>query len=86
MTTTNYKDYPFTANGVKFISRINANSPFAGSLAKLPTQLVTQMNIEAVTELVGDASLMTRDELLEELARVNDGGTHAFILLDEGSN
>lgn len=86
MTTTDYKDYPFMVNGVKFISRINANSPFAGSLAKLPTQVVTDLNIQAVTELVGDASLFTRDELLEELERVNDGGTHAFILLDEENN
>ena len=84
--TTDYKDYPFVVNGVKFISRINANSPFAGSLAKLPTQVVTDLNIQAVTELIGNASLLTRDELLDELARVNDGATHAFILLDEESN
>ena len=83
MTTENYKDYPFTANGVKFISRINANSPFAGSLAKLPAQVVADMNIQAVTEMIGDVSLFTRDELLAELERVNDGGTHAFIILDE---
>jgi hypothetical protein len=83
---TDYKDYPFTVNGVKFISRINADSPFAGSLAKLPTQVVTDLNIQAVTELIGDASLLTRDELLDELAKVNDGGTHAFILLDEVAN
>ena len=86
MTNTNYTDYPFVVNGVKFISRINANSPFAGSLAKLPTQVVTDLNIQAVTELVGNASLLTRDELLAELERVNDGGTHAFILLDEVAN
>jgi hypothetical protein len=84
--TTDYKDYPFTVNGVKFISRINADSPFAGTLAKMPTQVVTDLNIQAVTELIGDASLLTRDELLDELAKVNDGGTHAFILLDEVAN
>ena len=83
---TDYKDYPFTVNGVKFISRINADSPFAGTLAKMPTQVVTDLNIQAVTELIGDASLLTRDELLDELAKVNDGGTHAFILLDEVAN
>ena len=83
---TNYKDYPFTANGVNFISRIDANSPFAGALAKMPNEMVVAMNIQAVSEMIGDASLFTRDELLSELERVNDGGTHAFILLDEGSN
>lgn len=84
--TTDYKDYPFVVDGVKFISRINADSPFAGSLAKLPTQVVTDLNIQAVTELIGNASLFTHDELLDELARVNDGATHAFILLDEVAN
>ena len=86
MTKTNYTDYPFVVDGVKFISRINANSPFAGSLAKLPAQVVTDMNIQAVTELIGNASLLTHDELLDELARINDGATHAFILLDEVAN
>ena len=81
--TTNYKDYKFTANGVNFISRINANSPFAGALALMPNELVSAMNVQAVTEMIGDASQFTRDELLQELERVNDGGTHAFILLDE---
>lgn len=78
---TNYTDYPFTSNGVNFISRIDADSPFAGALAKLPTQVVTDMNIQAVQEIIGDASKFTTAELLEELERVNDGGTHAFILL-----
>ena len=86
MTTTDYKDYPFVVNGVKFISRINANSPFAGTLAKMPSQVVADLNIQAVAELIGDASLFTRDELLTELEKVNDGGTHAFILLDEVAN
>lgn len=86
MTHATYTDYPFVVDGVKFISRINADSPFAGTLARLPKQVVIDMNIQAVTELVGNASLFSREELLEELARVNDGGTHAFILLDEENN
>ena len=82
---TTYTDYPFTANGVNFISRINANSPFAGALAKLPLEMISAMNIQAVSEMIGDASQFTRDELLAELERVNAGGSHAFILLDEGA-
>ncbi len=54
--TTDYKDYPFTVNGVKFISRINADSPFAGTLAKMPTQVVTDLNIQAVTELFAETA------------------------------
>lgn len=83
---TTYTDYPFTANGVNFVSRIASHSPFAGRLASLPRVIVDEMNIQAVTEMIGDASLFTHEELLEELARVNEGATHAYILLDEGNN
>ena len=78
---TNYTDYPFTSNGVNFISRISNESPFARQLASLPREIVDGMNIDAVTQMIGDASKFTTAELLAELERVNDGGTHAFILL-----
>ena len=78
---TNYTDYPFTSNGVNFISRISNESPFARQLASLPREIVDGMNIDAVTQMIGDASKFTTAELLKELERVNEGGTHAFILL-----
>jgi hypothetical protein len=81
-----YTDYPFTSNGVKFVSRVNTDSPFAQQISRLPEGVFASMNIQAVTEMIGDASLLTRAELLSELQRVNDGGTHAFILLDERNN
>lgn len=78
---TNYTDYPFTSNGVNFISRVSNESPFARQLASLPREIVDGMNIDAVTQMIGDASKFTTAELLAELERVNEGGTHAFILL-----
>ena len=84
--TTTYTDYPFTTNGVNFVSRIYSNSPFANKIASLPANVFADMNIQAVTEIIGDASLLTHDELLSELDKVNAGGSHAFILLDEGRN
>jgi hypothetical protein len=85
MTNTTYTDYPFTANGVNFISRINSDSPFAKTVSSLPEGVFASMNIQAITEIVGDASLLTTAELLAELERVNEGGTHAFILLGANS-
>jgi hypothetical protein len=79
----NYTDYPFTANGVNFVSRIADHSPFVGMLKNVPAPVFTQMNIEAVRDLIGDASLFTRDELLAELERINEGATHSYILLAE---
>ena len=86
MTTSTYQDFPFTAYGVKFISRVDKGSPLYPRINSLPNGLFNQMNIDAVSQIIGDASQFTREELLEELARVNEGGSYAFILLDEGSN
>lgn len=83
MTTPTYTDYPFTSNGVKFVSRVFADSPFAKTIANLPTIVFQDMNMQAITEIIGDASLLSREELLEELERVNAGGTHAFVMLEE---
>ena len=84
---TTYTDYPFTANGVNFVSRIYSDSPNVKTISRLPEGVFVQLNIDAITEIIGDASLFTREELLEELERVNEGGTHSFILLaDEVAN
>jgi hypothetical protein len=83
---TTYTDYPFTANGVNFVSRIYSDSPNVKTISRLPEGVFAKINIEAVTELLGDASLFTRDELLEELEHINKGGTHSFIMLAEENN
>jgi len=83
---TTYTDYKFSVDGVNFVSRIYSNSPFRAQIESLPAGAFAQLNIQALTEIIGNASLLTHDELLQELDRVNAGGSHAFILLDEGSN
>ena len=85
MTTATYTDYPFTSNGVNFISRINHDSPFARQLASMPRQIVDEINIDAITQMIGDVSLLTIEEVEDELNRVNEGATHAFILLGENN-
>jgi hypothetical protein len=83
MTNTTYKDFPFTANGVNFVSRVYSDSPLLSKIESLPEGVFVSMNIQAVTEMIGDASLLTHDELLNELDVVNAGGSHAFILLGD---
>ena len=83
MTTLTYTDYPFTANGINFISRIYTHSDMAKTIANLPEGVFTKMNQEAVRDIIGDPSLLTNAELLKELERINDGGSHAFILLGD---
>jgi hypothetical protein len=81
MTSTTYTDFPFTVNGVNFLSRVYSNSEFMGMIKNLPMGIFEQMNRECVASIIGDPSSLTREELLAELERVNEGGTHAFILL-----
>ena len=83
MTTLTYTDYPFTANGINFISRIYTHSDMAEKIASLPEGVFAQLNQEAVADIIGDPSLLTLSELELELERINDGWTHAVIMLGD---
>ena len=81
MTNATYTDYPFTLKGVNFISRVYSHSGMAQRIASLPIETFQKLNQDAVSEIIGDASKLSTAELLSELERVNEGGSHAFILL-----
>ena len=85
MTNTTYTDFPFTANGINFVSRIHSDSPFLSRIKSLPEGIITQMNIQAVEDLLTIGKTYTLDEVQAELDRVNEGGSHAFILLGENN-
>jgi hypothetical protein len=80
-----YTDYLFTVSGINFVSRISADSPNHLTISRLPEGVFIQMNIEAVQQLIGDVSLLTLDEIQTDLDRLNEGGTHSFILLGENA-
>ncbi len=81
MTNTTYTDFPFTVNGVNFISRIYSHSEFLNRINSLPAGVFDKLNQDAVRDIIGDPSLLSTDELIKELERVNEGGSHAFIML-----
>jgi hypothetical protein len=83
MTTSTYIDFPFTANGVNFVSRIYSNSPFLSRIETLPEGAFTQMNIDAVNDLITFNSTVTLEDIQESLDYINAGGSHAFILLGD---
>ena len=83
MTNSTYIDYPFTANGVNFISRVYSHSELSKTIANLPAGIFAQLNQEAVAELIGDPSKLSIPELLQELTHINKGGSHSFILLGD---
>lgn len=83
MKNAEYIDYPFTAKGIKFISRVYQNAPMAQTIANLPAGVFEKMNEQGVNELMGDVSLLTHAEIVSELERINDGGSTAFVMLEE---
>jgi hypothetical protein len=85
MTTQTYTDYPFSVDGVNFISRIHSDSPFLSSVQNLPAGVFEVLNIQAVQELMGSPKLLTIEEVQDELDRINEGGSHSFILLGENA-
>jgi hypothetical protein len=85
MTTNTYTDFPFSVNGINFISRVYSHSEFLNTINNLPAGVFAQLNQDAVRDIIGDPALLSNDELLSELDRVNEGGSHAFILLGENA-
>lgn len=81
---TQFKDYPFTAKGINFISRVDTEHPIYQKIANLPEGEFNNINIQAVEDLLS-LKEYSFDEIKAELDRVNEGGTYAFILLDEES-
>ena len=82
---TIYTDFKFTAKGINFISRVNTEHPIYQRIASLPEGAFTSINIQAVEDLLS-LKEYSIDEIKAELDRVNEGGSYAFILLDEESN
>ena len=83
MSNATYTDFPFTVKGINFISRVYSHSEILSQIQSLPEGVFAQLNQDAVSEIIGDPSLFSTPELLQELSRVNAGGSHAFILLGD---
>jgi len=83
--TSQWKDYPFTAKGINFISRVDTTHPLYQRINALPAGLFEQLNIDAVSEILHLKSEFTLDEIKSELERVNAGGSYAFIMLGENN-
>ena len=81
LDTTNWAKYPFTVNGVNFVSLLDKNGSFYSQVERLPAGIFTTENTRMVGELIGDPAVMTREELQAELDRVNLGASQALVAL-----
>lgn len=78
--TTGWNEFPFTANGVNYISKVSPDSPFITTIAKLPYGVFETMNISAVRDLIGATSSLS--EIQAKLVELNENATHAVIELE----
>ena len=78
----NWDKYPFTVDGVNFVSYINPNGDIAPRVASVPRFVLDEMNIACVREIIGQVNNMSRDEILAELEAVNAGYENAYIGLE----
>jgi hypothetical protein len=78
---TNWKSYPFTVDGVEFLSLLNPEGTMYQQVQTMPAQVFTMMNQSAIRELIGKVSLMSKPEIQAELDRVNEGYGQAYLAL-----
>lgn len=81
LNTTNWVSYPFEVNGVKFNSMLDPNGSFYPKVERLPAGVFTAENIRMITELVGDPTKLSADELQAELYACNLGASQAILAL-----
>jgi hypothetical protein len=81
LNTDNWALFPFSVNGVNFVSKLDTNGSFYPQISRMPAELVEMINRDAISELVGDPTKMTTEELQAELDAVNLGATQAILAL-----
>ena len=81
LDTTNWASYPFTVNGINFVSKLDPQGSFYPQVERLPAGIFSNENARMVAEFIGNPALMTREELQAELDRVNDGASQALLCL-----
>ena len=77
----NWKSYPFTVDGVEFVSLLDPNGSMYQQVSRIPASVFTAMNEGAIREIIGSVSTMHKSEIQAELDRVNDGYSQAYIAL-----
>ena len=79
--TTNWASYPFSVEGVEFVSLLDKQGSFYPQVERLPAGLFTAENVRMVSELIGNPAIMTREELEHELEIINAGASQALVAL-----
>jgi len=82
MTTSTIKfvEFPFTYQGVNFVSKIAETSRFLPQIMAMGHDFI-EMNIAAINDCIPDLASITINELNNKIDYINDGGTEMFLEL-----
>jgi len=78
---TRWALFPFTVDGVEFVSKLDIEGSMYNQVKNLPAGLFTAMNEGAIREIIGSVSTMPKSEIQAELDRVNLGYSQAYLAL-----
>lgn len=79
--TTNWVRYPFTVDGIDFVSLIDPKGTFYPQLEAMPTKLINALNESAIKEFIGSPANYSLEELQNDLDELNLGYSQALITL-----
>lgn len=79
--TTNWVKYPFTVDGIDFVSLIDPKGSFYPQLEAMPIELLNALNESAVKDIIGSPVNYSLEELKGELETINLGYSQALITL-----
>ena len=85
MTNTKFREYPFTIEGVNFISKVDTTHPIYTAVEKLTDEQFSNLHTLGLMELLGgiEISLDNLQEIQDNLNRINEGGSWAFLTLGQ---
>jgi hypothetical protein len=74
-----FESFRFTFDGREYVSKVVVGTQMWHTVRKLPDGVFVQMNQQCLGELLGVGT--TDEEVFTGLAKINEGGTQAFIEL-----
>lgn len=80
--TTGWNEYPFTVNGIQFISKAKPGSNMGVKFESIPREMLDNINTSCVLDIIGnDVDKLSREYLISLLEIVNANGTEAVVEL-----
>lgn len=79
LDTTGWNEFPFSAKGVNFISKVSNDSPILPRILNLAPGVFDKMNQDAVSQFIDDITSV--ESIAMRLNFLNEDATHAVLEL-----